>query len=78
MTLTREQADAVLVALTDTRLLLGERLGLQTEEDTERLTRALVSAEMDDPTMYAVAVYDFLTWLQDSLTGALMGRRLFR
>ena len=29
------------------------------------------------PLAYAVAVYDFLTWLQDSLAGALMGRRLF-
>jgi hypothetical protein len=31
--LTREQAEAVLVALTDTRLVLGERLGLRTDED---------------------------------------------
>jgi hypothetical protein len=78
LVLTREQADAVLIALTDTRLLLGERLGLQTEEDTERLARDFAAADLDDPTLYAVAVYDFLTWLQESLTGALMGRRLFR
>ena len=78
VTLTRPQAEALLVALTDTRLLLGERLGLQTEEDTERLAREAAVADLDDPLVYAVSVYDFLTWLQDSLTGALMGRRLFR
>ncbi|MGB8381607.1 MAG: DUF2017 family protein [Dermatophilaceae bacterium] len=78
VTLTRAQAEALLVALTDTRLLLGERLGLQTEEDTERLAREAAVADLDDPLVYAVSVYDFLTWLQDSLTGALMGRRLFR
>ncbi len=76
--LTRPQAEALLVALTDTRLLLGERLGLQTEEDTERLAREAALAELDDPIGYAVSVYDFLTWLQDSLTGAIMGRGLFR
>ena len=76
--MTRPQAEALLVALTDTRLLLGERLGLQTEEDTERLAREAAVADLDDPLVYAVSVYDFLTWLQDSLTGALMGRRLFR
>ena len=78
VTLTRPQAEAVLVALTDTRLLLGERLGLRTEEDTERLARELATGQLDDPAGYAVAVYDFLTWLQDSLTRALMGRRMFR
>ncbi|MGV1008099.1 MAG: DUF2017 family protein [Dermatophilaceae bacterium] len=77
VTLTRAQAQAVLVALTDTRLLLGERLGLQTEQDTERLALAAARAGPEDPLAYAVSVYDFLTWLQDSLTGAVMGRGLF-
>jgi electron transfer flavoprotein alpha subunit len=73
--LTKVQADALLVALTDTRLLLGERLGLQTEEDNDRL-HAL--AEQDDgPLGAAVSVYDFLTWLQETLAGALLGRRFF-
>jgi len=78
VTLTRPQAEALLVALTDTRLLLGERLGLQTEADTERLALEAARAALDDPIVYAVSVYDFLTWLQDSLTGAIMGRGLFR
>jgi hypothetical protein len=71
-----ETAQAFVVALTDTRLLIGERLGLRTEEDVEALELQL-RAEPDNPVAYAAAVYDFLTWLQDTLVGALMGRRLF-
>jgi len=71
--LDKASADAFLVALTDTRLLIGERLGLRTEEDVEALG-AHLRADPEDPVAYAAAVYDFLTWLQDSLVGALLGR----
>ncbi len=74
--LTKAQADSLLVALTDTRLLIGERLGLRDESDVESLERRIV-ANPEHPLAFAAAVYDFLTWLQDSLAGALMGRRLF-
>ena len=73
----RAQAQAVAVALTDTRLLLGERLGVRTEADAAALSR-LVDTEPDSPAAYAAAVYEFLTWLQESLTVALLGRRSFR
>lgn len=75
VSLDQPTAAAFVVALTDTRLLIGERLGLRTEEDVEALERQL-GADPDNPAAYAAAVYDFLTWLQDSLVGALMGRRL--
>ena len=68
-------AQAFLVALTDTRLLLAERLGLHTEEDVEAL-HARLTDDAADAATYAAAVYEFLTWLQESLVGALMGRRL--
>ena len=74
--LTKAQADSLLVALTDTRLLIGERLGLRDDSDVESLERRIV-ANPEHPLAFAAAVYDFLTWLQDSLAGALMGRRLF-
>ena len=74
--LTKAQADSLLVALTDTRLLIGERLGLRNDSDVESLERRIV-ANPEHPLAFAAAVYDFLTWLQDSLAGALMGRRLF-
>jgi hypothetical protein len=73
VTLERAQAQAVVVALTDVRLVLGERLGLRTDEDADALVERLEQAgEHDIETMLA-AYYDFLTWLQESLTLVLMG-----
>jgi hypothetical protein len=76
--LTREQAHAVVVALTDTRLVLGERLGLRTDADALALDERMASLDADDPAVYAASFYDFLTWMQESLTSALMGHGLFR
>lgn len=67
-----EQAQAMVVALTDVRLLLGERLGLRTDGDAEDLQDRLEAASEDDPALYLAAYYDFMTWLQESLTQALM------
>jgi hypothetical protein len=41
LVLRREDADAFAAALTDVRLVLAERLGLETEEDADRLYEAL-------------------------------------
>jgi len=71
--LDQEQAQAMVVALTDVRLLLGERLGLRTDEDADALQDRLEAASEDDPQLHLAAVYDFLTWLQESLIQALMG-----
>lgn len=76
--LDQEQAQAMVVALTDVRLLLGERLGLRTDEDADALQDRLEAASErqdsseDDPELYLAAYYDFMTWLQESLTQALM------
>lgn len=67
------QAPAFLMALTDVRLLLGERMGMRTEEDAARLHDAAETIADDDPLGYALAWYDFLTWMQESLTHAVMG-----
>jgi uncharacterized protein (DUF885 family) len=69
------QAPAFLIALTDVRLLLGERMGMRTEEDAEALHAAMETIDDDDPLGYAMAWYDFLTWLQETLTHALMAGR---
>jgi len=71
--LDQEQAQAMVVALTDVRLLLGERLGLRTDEDADALQDRLEAASEDDPRLHLAADYDFLTWLQESLIQALMG-----
>ena len=76
--LTRKQADAVVVALTDARLVLGERLGLKTDEDALALDQLVATLDPEDPVVYAASFYDFLTWMQESLTTALLGRGLFR
>lgn len=72
-----DQARALSVGLTDVRLVLGERLGLRTDEDSdrlhERLERALAGEEEVDPGLFQqMAYYDFLTWLQESVTLALL------
>lgn len=67
-----EEALALVVALTDVRLVLGERLGLQEDDDLDLLEEQISGLSEDDPAVYALAVYDFLTWLQESLTHALM------
>jgi hypothetical protein len=68
-----KQAQAMVVALTDVRLLLGERLGLRTDDDADDLQDRLEAATPDDPRLYLASYYDFLTWLQESLIQALMG-----
>jgi hypothetical protein len=68
--LTAPDALAFLVALTDVRLVLGERLELRDDTDLDRLAGVAAEAP-DDALAYALAVYDFLTWLQETLATAL-------
>jgi Domain of unknown function (DUF2017) len=72
VSLSLEQAQALVVALTDVRLVLGERLGLETDDDAEAIHDRIEAASEDDPQLYLAACYDFLTWLQESLIQALM------
>jgi hypothetical protein len=62
--LTAEEADTWLRALNDLRLVLGTRLDVQ--EDT-------YAAELrsDDPRAPALAVYAYLSWIQEQLVEAL-------
>jgi hypothetical protein len=71
VSLDQEQALALLIALTDVRLVLGERLGLREDEDFDLMEEQAQSLPDDDPAVYALAVYDFLTWLQETLAHAL-------
>ncbi len=68
------QARAVLTALTDVRLVLGERMGLRTDDDVHLLEAAAEDLDPDDPLGYALSVYDFLTWLQETLASAMLDR----
>jgi hypothetical protein len=114
LTLDDAEAQAWLVALTDVRLVLAERMGLRTEDDHEVLLRRLgipldeldvddagdvgealsgdaVADEEDEPASEAeldgdelddadraqlaamLSLYDFLTWLQETLVQAVTG-----
>jgi hypothetical protein len=64
--LTAEQADAWLRALNDTRLVLGERLGM-----TEDVDELIDSLDDDDPRLGLFWIYDRLTYLQETLVQAL-------
>jgi hypothetical protein len=62
-----QDAEAWLRALTDLRLALGTRLGV--EQDVEPQWDA---DDRDDPRRYVYGVYEWLGWLQDSLVRAVM------
>jgi hypothetical protein len=66
------EAQAFLKALTDVRLVLGERMGLRTDDDVDVLEASADALDPDDPLLYALAVYDFLTWLQETLASAML------
>lgn len=73
--LDRSTAIAVLTALTDVRLVLGERMGLQDDVDVERVEERASQLPDSHPLVYLMAVYDFLTWLQETLAHALLRTR---
>jgi Domain of unknown function (DUF2017) len=64
--LTPEEAEAWLRALNDTRLVLGERLGIT--EDWDELVEGLSD---EDPRLPLFFVYDRLTYLQEMLVQSL-------
>ncbi len=68
----REDALALLVALTDVRLVLASRLGVETDADAELLHEVAMRDDTDAPTAQGAAVYDFLTWLQETLASCLV------
>ena len=67
-----DQAQAWMRALTDVRLVLGERLQLRTDADAEALEDELDHLAAGDVRSQQAALYDFLTWLQETLAGALL------
>ena len=62
--LSAEEADAWLRALNDLRLALGTRLDVKEDTFAEELRR-------DDPRAPALAVYGYLSWMQEQLIEAV-------
>jgi hypothetical protein len=69
--LTPERADVWLRALTDVRLALGTRLGVQDDTDIEAELDEAVGRDGSSPRVGQLSVYAFLSFLQESLVGAL-------
>lgn len=68
------QAQSLMIAVGDVRLMLGERLGLRTEEDAERLHDGVdLGTGEDGERLLLAAYYDFFSWMQESLAIALTG-----
>jgi hypothetical protein len=61
-------AGAWLPALTDVRLALASRLGIDEGVDEERMQVEPGTLRYDE-----IALYDWLSWLQDTLVGAVTG-----
>ncbi len=64
-----DQAAAWLRTLTDLRLALGTRLGVE-QDDDDRWD----SMPVDDPRRYVHDIYDWLGWLQETLVRAVASR----
>jgi hypothetical protein len=70
------QAQSLLKSLTDLRLVLGERLGLRTDDDATRLGAMLmVGIEPYEGWQPLAVTYELLQHLQESLVQALMSKR---
>jgi hypothetical protein len=68
-----EEADLWLRALTDVRLALGTRLGIADDTDIEAELDEAVGRDPRSPRAGQLSVYAYLSFLQESLVGALMG-----
>lgn len=68
-----DSAPRFAAALNDIRLVLAERLGIETASDAERIHAAEDSE--DDMDRYLALLYGFVSWLQESLMTALLKRR---
>lgn len=70
--LDEDQARSFLTALTDVRLVLGERLDLRADEDLDALEARADALGPENPLVHTLALYDFLTWLQETLATAVL------
>ncbi|GGG57402.1 hypothetical protein GCM10011374_20270 [Kocuria dechangensis] len=67
-----DQAQAFGRALNDVRLVLADRLGIRSAEDAERIGRYDDWSEIEDVETYMSLLYNFVSWLQETLMEALL------
>ncbi|MFI7483211.1 DUF2017 domain-containing protein [Kocuria sp. M1R5S2] len=67
-----EQAQAFGRALNDVRLVLADRLGIQDAADAERVGQYDDWSAIEDVETYMSLLYNFVSWLQETLMEALL------
>lgn len=72
LVLTPEEARLWSMALNDVRLVLAERLDIRDEADADHVHTMQDWSQADDVESYLALVYNFTTWLQESLVQAMM------
>ena len=70
--LTAEQARLFARAVNDVRLVLADRLKIETDEDAHALHGIDDWSQAEDLDTYLALVYNFMTWLQETLMQALL------
>lgn len=60
------------MALNDVRLVLAERLDIRSEADADRVHEVQDWSRAEDVDSYLSLVYNFVTWLQESLVQAML------
>ncbi|WP_284987048.1 DUF2017 domain-containing protein [Arthrobacter sp. fls2-241-R2A-172] len=75
LVLTLEDATRWSMALNDVRLVLSERLDIRDEADAELIHSMQDWSQAEDVESYLALVYNFTTWLQESLVQAMISAR---
>lgn len=71
--LTQMEAEAFSRALNQVRLVLSSRLNIENEQDAERVHRVGSVDQATDVESYMALLYNFVSWLQETLMQALIG-----
>ena len=72
LVLSVSEAQGFARALNDVRLVLAERLNIQSEADSERIAQLVDAAKVATSEEYLGLVYNLVSWVQDTLMQALM------
>ena len=70
--LTTEQAQDFARSLNDVRLVLASRLRIDSSEDAERVAELTDFGKAESVEQYMGVVYNFVSWLQETLMDALL------
>lgn len=70
--LDQEGAQSWAAALNDVRLVLGTRLGIEDEQKAQELGQISDASQVESTEDYMALVYNFVSWLQESLMEALI------